>query len=1023
MMSLFGRENEKHGASEDAFVVVDRRRLRYRDEFLKLFDARQLEGRQHSHTRREIPKMPHREVSPALSESGLDLTSALAGDDGGDVFDFSGNTHAAHVTPGDAQKDILADSDEEGDEAFIATQQAKANRAAAAAAAKPGKKRGAFQSMGLNPALLKAVTRKGFSVPTPIQRKTIPMILDGQDVVGMARTGSGKTAAFVIPMVEKLKAHSVQVGSRAIVMSPSRELALQTLKAIKEFGRGTDLRTVLLVGGESFEEQFSQMTSNPDIIIATPGRFLHLQVEMNLDLSSIKYVVFDEADRLFEQGFAVQLTEILHKLPPSRQTLLFSATLPRSLVEFAKAGLQEPSLVRLDAESKISPDLSSVILTLKSSDKEGALVHILQDVIKIPRADELEASQPKASGANTKKRKRDQQGSGVNPNSDTPTAHSTIVFAATKHHVEYLSTLLKSAGFAVSYVYGTLDQTARRDQVDRFRHGQTNILVVTDVAARGIDIPLLANVVNYDFPSQPKIFIHRVGRTARAGKKGWSYNFVQDSDVPYLLELQLFMGKRLVMGRNQGVSASFADDLVVGSIPRSKLERCTEWVNQLLTNDGDLALLQSVAKKGEKLYQRTRNSASAESAKRAKSVSASQDFNSPNLLYDDEKTRADTAKEAMLKTISGFRPNETVFEIGKKGEASETAEIIKKRREKIRKTNAAKAQHAEADTEDIGNDDTSTLQAFESLSQADEDEVEILEEEEDNDDAASDASDLDNAFSSSAGRANPYADPEFLTYAPRNSNAAEDRGYALDSSTNHSTSGHFATAASSATMDLTADDNASFAMASRPSQMRWDKKSKNYVARSNDVDGSRGAKMVKGESGVKIAASFRSGRFEDWKRRNRIDRLPRVGDREKEGSGGRGGARGGMGRGGSQVAVGRGSGKFMHHKEKEAKAPDKYRDDYFVKKRKLDEKRKGADTGDGDGASTGGGKGGEGGGGGRGGRGAGRGGSGFGAASGRGGRGGKPRSELRGVDDIRKQRVQKQQRRDKNARPPRRGRG
>ena len=444
-----------------------------------------------------------------------------------------------------------------------------------------------------------------------------------------------------------------------------------------------------------------------------------------------------------------------------------------------------------------------------------------------------------------------------------------------------------------------------------------------------------------------------------------------------------------------------------------------------MTNDEDLALLQSVAKKGEKLYQRTRNSASAESAKRAKSVSASQEFNSPNLLYDDEKTRADTAKEAMLKTISGFRPNETVFEVGKKGEISETAEIIKRRREKIRKTNAAKALHAEPDTEDLDNGNTSIMQASDSLSQEDEDEVEILEEE-DNDDAASNPSDLDTAFPSSGGRANPYADPEFLTYAPRTSNAAEDRGYALDSSTNHSTAAHFSMAASSATMDLTADDNASFAMASRPSQMRWDKKAKNYVARTNDVDGSRGAKMVKGESGVKIAASFRSGRFEDWKRRNRIDRLPRVGDREKEGSGGRGGrggARGGMGQGGSQVAVGRGSGKFMHHKEKEAKAPDKYRDDYFVKKRKLDEKRRG-DAGDGegagDGAALGGGRGGAGG---RGGRGSGRGGSGFGAAGGRGGRGGKPRSELRGVDDIRKQRVQKQQRRDKNARPPRRGRG
>jgi len=444
--------------------------------------------------------MPHREVSPTQSESGFDLTSALIPDATSDA----GGEFQAHVTapsPADALKNILSDDDD--DAAFIAAKQVAANKAAAKTS-KSAKKTGAFQSMGLNPALLKAITRKGFSVPTPIQRKTIPIILDGQDVVGMARTGSGKTAAFVIPMIEKLKQHSVQVGARAIVMSPSRELALQTLKAIKEFGRGTDLRTVLLVGGESFEEQFSQMTSNPDIIIATPGRFLHLQVEMNLDLSSIKYLVFDEADRLFEQGFAVQLTEILHKLPASRQTLLFSATLPKTLVEFAKAGLQEPSLVRLDAESKISPDLESAFLTMKSSDKEGALLHILQDVIKIPLEQELQTKSLSEAVANPKKRKRSQSTTN-NANTDTPTQHSTIIFAATKHHVEYLSTLLRAANFAVSYVYGTLDQTARRQQVDSFRAGTTNILVVTDVAARGIDIPLLANVINYDFPSQPKI--------------------------------------------------------------------------------------------------------------------------------------------------------------------------------------------------------------------------------------------------------------------------------------------------------------------------------------------------------------------------------------------------------------------------------------------------------------------------------------------------------------------------------------
>ena len=145
----------------------------------------------------------------------------------------------------------------------------------------------------------------------------------------------------------------MKVGARALLLSPSRELALQTLKVIKELGRGSDLKCVLLVGGESLEEQFAMISSNPDIVIATPGRFLHLKVEMGLDLSSIRYVVFDEADRLFELGFEAQLREILHALPQSRQTLLFSATLPKSLVEFARAGLQEPSLVRLDAESKI----------------------------------------------------------------------------------------------------------------------------------------------------------------------------------------------------------------------------------------------------------------------------------------------------------------------------------------------------------------------------------------------------------------------------------------------------------------------------------------------------------------------------------------------------------------------------------------------------------------------------------------------------------------------------------------------
>ena len=354
--------------------------------------------------------MLYRAPSPAASENEVDISGALFHDGSSASSDEGQTQHpdrkARMLEPGD-MPDLEGDfsSDDAG---FIAETQAASNRKTSNIKGRSVKRGGGFQAMGLSANLLKAITRKGFSVPTPIQRKTIPLVIDGQDVVGMARTGSGKTAAFVIPMIEKLKSHSAKVGARALILSPSRELALQTLKVVKELGRGTDLKCVLLVGGDSLEEQFSYvyqkrlgvifvqpffealkqavltseplssfMSSNPDIVIATPGRFLHLKVEMGLDLSSIRYAVFDEADRLFEMGFAAQLTEILHALPQSRQTLLFSATLPKSLVEFARAGLQEPNLVRLDAESKISPDLQSAFFTMKSAEKEGALLHVL----------------------------------------------------------------------------------------------------------------------------------------------------------------------------------------------------------------------------------------------------------------------------------------------------------------------------------------------------------------------------------------------------------------------------------------------------------------------------------------------------------------------------------------------------------------------------------------------------------------------------------------------------------------------
>lgn len=896
--------------------------------------------------------MPHRRsASPTGSEVGFDISTSLLPDVGaelnGEIDDLSA------WTAKNGTLDAGVES-EEDDETFIAAQQAASNRKNGPATGKNVKKGGGgFQAMGLNGVLLKAITRKGFAVPTPIQRKTIPLILERRDVVGMARTGSGKTAAFVIPMIEKLKAHNVKVGARAIVLSPSRELALQTLKAIKEFGRGTDLRTVLLVGGENFEEQFSQMASNPDIIIATPGRFLHLMVEMRLDLSTVRFAVFDEADRLFEMGFSVQLTEILHALPPSRQTLLFSATLPKSLVEFAKAGLQDPTLIRLDADSKISPDLESAFLALKSAQKEGALLHLLHDVIKMP----VQTAESSAVGSgkdfsNGKKRKRQLTSAG---SQDSPTSHSTIIFAATKHHVEYLSNLLRAAGFAVSYVYGSLDQTARHMQVENFRAGTTNILVVTDVAARGIDIPLLANVVNYDFPPQPKIYVHRVGRTARAGKKGWSYSFVQDADVPYLLDLQLFLGKKLVTGWSHGDKANFAEDIVLGAIPPAGLERNCEAVSKLLDEDEDLLGLRLVASKGEKLYMRTRNSASTESAKRSKKLSADQAISEPNMLYNDRKDNAQLQKEEMLAKISGFRPAETVFEIGKRGTVNETADLVRRRREKLR---LSKAKLPDINDSHEKENEANVPQ-----------EPDAMDEE--IDDVESDGG-LEVTFpdqqqsNGNATEKGAWQDPEFfISYQPKHANFAEERGYGVHSGSNSTFRGsNFADAARNVTMDLNNDESKAFGEPSKVNQMRWDKGSKKYVSRANDEDGSKGKKLVRGESGQKIAASFRSGRFDAWKKQNRVNHMPKTGEAEAT-------------RPSNRPRHTKG---FKHFAERAPKQPDKYRDDYYKKKKQWDERRNNSSAVPDP---------------------------------------SKVKNELRSAEDVRKQRKLQERRKDKNARPSR----
>ncbi|CAL1706916.1 unnamed protein product [Somion occarium] len=793
---------------------------------------------------------------------------------------------------------------------------------------------GSFQNMGLYPWLLRSLTLQGFRIPTPIQRLSIPALLTNppRDLVGMARTGSGKSLAYLIPLVQRLGGrHSSTFGARALILLPTRELALQVLKVGKELARGwhagdgdhagdtkdaedgkkgQSLRWGLVVGGEGLDEQFEMITSNPDVIIATPGRLLHLIVEMNLDLKSIQYVVFDEADRLFEMGFETALNEILHKLPASRQTLLFSATLPKSLVEFAKAGLQNPKLVRLDAESKISPDLKMGFFSVKPTEKDACLLLLLRDVIGVP----LGSSKPEDEENSEDKGK----GKAKLKYSEQVTApHQTLVFAATKHHVEYLTNLITSAGYAVSHIYGSLDQTARSQQMEQFRRGHTSVLVVTDVAARGIDIPVLENVVNYDFPQGARVFVHRVGRTARAGRQGWAWSFVTNTELPYLLDLQLFLGRPIKSEVTHGGDRVYTESLVLGPFDRDRVDGEVEYIRRLDEENHNLPTLREVMRKGHGMYERSKGKASQASYKRTKEMIRegkwgivgtasgvhpiffrSKDASSAAKMLEEEERR-----KALLQAVNSFRPSETVLEIGARGN-TETATLMKQRRKALGKA-VERAAHASSSAkpivEEVGEDEAQSEEGGK-MEMADEETIAAV-------------FDPSSSKQGKRGRTN-HRDSEFYM-SHYQKGAIDEKGYSLrDGAT-------FAEQANNVTFDLTGDE----ALQERKRrELRWDKKKKRFTQGTGE--GADNVKLVKTESGQKLPATYRSGRFDEWKAKSRVS-LPKVGELESESVH----RRGGFGPGGR---------KWKHNQVVEAKPLDKLSKDYERKIRQQQKKGGGA---------------------------------------------------------------------------------
>jgi len=476
---------------------------------------------------------------------------------------------------------------------------------------------------------------------------------------------------------------------------------------------------------------------------------------------------------------------------------------------------------------------------------------------------------------------------------------------------------------------------------------------VTDVAARGVDMPHINHVINYDFPSQPKICVHRVGRTARAGRKGWAYSLCRHVDLPYVIDLQLFLGKPLVVGRSPK-EPNYAEDFVIGSVAPYQLESSVELVNKQLADDEDLVNLLSVAEKGERQYQRTRNQASNHSVHRAKELVADPKFAETHMLFNDHMHDALRAKEDMLERIQGFRPAETVFEIGKRGTGSETAELMRKRRVTVDRQKT-KQRLSRADEEQATLGQAATDRSADLETDSDEDQQPA------NGDYGSDSDELEVTVSHPAeaksGKDNWRSDEFFMSYLPKE-NAAEEKAYGVQGG--DAGNSNFMSAARAAEMSLVNDEIQGFAEASK-SRMRWDKKSKKYVTRANDEDGSKGAKMIRGESGQKIAASFRSGRFDDWRKANKV-KMQRVGEMEAP----------------NRSASMGGGPRYKHKAEKAPKQADRFRDDYHVQKQRVQEakeKRIGHFKDNG------------------------------------------AKSELRDVDTVQKQRKTQEKRKEKNARP------
>ena len=357
-----------------------------------------------------------------------------------------------------------------------------------------------FQAFSLHPALMQAVDELGYESPTPIQERAIPALMDGRDVLGQAQTGTGKTAAFALPMLHGLETDDAHGRVQGLVVAPTRELANQVAKAVYEYGRHRDVRVLAVYGGQSYSRQINRLRRGVDIVIGTPGRMLDLIRKDILDLSAVRYLVLDEADEMLSMGFIEDIEAILSETPSTRQTALFSATLPGRIRQLADRYMSSPEAITINPQRLTVAETEQRYYLVYEDDKLAALTRLLE----------------------------------------TEEMTSALVFTRTKVGASELANALFEHGTQAEALHGDLSQPARETVMGRFRRGQIKVLVATDVAARGLDIDDVSHVINYDIPFDPEAYVHRIGRTGRAGKSGIALTLVTPHDRRRLQKIEAY---------------------------------------------------------------------------------------------------------------------------------------------------------------------------------------------------------------------------------------------------------------------------------------------------------------------------------------------------------------------------------------------------------------------------------------------------------------------------------------------------